>query len=106
MISSLTALRQRVLAVLGALSMYRLVFFALVALGLLALGLSLAGLLAPTAGEILASFAVLALTISLVDAIAQRTLRLPWRIESSLVTALILLFVLQPSLTAAAAAQR
>ena len=101
MITSLTALRQRVLAVLGALSMYRLVFFALVALALLALGFSFAGLLAPTAGEILASFAVLAVSISLVDAIAQRILRLPWRIESSLVTALILLFVLQPSLTTA-----
>lgn len=100
MISSLTALRQRVLAVLGALSMYRLVFFALVSLALLALGFSIAGVLTPTAAEILASFAVLAVTISLVDAIAQRILRLPWRIESSLVTALILLFVLQPSVTA------
>lgn len=101
MISSLTALRQRVLAVLGAISMYRLVFFALVALALLALGFSAAGLVAPTAVSILASFVVLAVTISVVDAVAQRVLRLPWRIESSLVTALILLFVLQPSLTVA-----
>ena len=101
MITSLTALRQRVLAVLGAVSMYRLVLFALLALALIAVGLSLVGLVAPSAAEILASFAVLAVTISTVDAVAQRALRLPWRIESSLVTALILLFVLQPSLTVA-----
>lgn len=98
-ITSLTALRQRTLALLGALSMYRLVLFALLALGVIALGLSLAGLVAPSALEILASFAVLVVAISAVDAAAQRLLHLPWRIESSLVTALILLFVLQPSLT-------
>ncbi|PKI90526.1 flavodoxin reductase [Actinomycetales bacterium SN12] len=101
MITAFLAMRQRVLAVLGAISMYRLVLFALGALAVIALGLSLAGLVSPTAGEILASFAVLALAISAVDAVAQRILRLPWRIESSLVTALILLFVLQPSLTPA-----
>jgi ferredoxin-NADP reductase len=100
-ITSLTALRQRVLAVLGAISMYRMVFYTLVALALLALGFSFAGLVAPGAGEIVASFAVLAVVISTVDAAAQRILRLPWRLESSLLTALILLFVLQPSLTLA-----
>lgn len=96
MITSLTALRQRVLAVLGAMSMYRLVLFSLAGLALIAIGLSFAGLVAPTAIEIVASFVVLAVVISAVDAAAQRVLRLPWRIESSLVTALILLFVLQP----------
>lgn len=101
MITAFLAMRQRVLAVLGALSMYRLVLFALAGLAAIALGLSLAGLVGPTAGEIVASFAALAVSISAVDAVAQRVLRLPWRIESSLVTALILLFVLQPSLTAA-----
>lgn len=99
MITSFTALRQRVLALLGALSMYRLVLFALLALAAIALGLSLAGLVGPSALEILASFAVLAVVISAADAAAQRVLRLPWRLESSLVTSLILLFVLQPSLT-------
>jgi len=99
-IPSLTALRQRVLAVLGGISMYRLVFFALVALAVVALGFSFTGLVVPSAAEILASFAVLAIVISAVDAAAQRILRLPWRVESSLVTALILLFVMQPSLTA------
>ncbi|GAA3942965.1 FAD-dependent oxidoreductase [Microbacterium soli] len=101
MIPSPTALRQRVLAVLGAISMYRLVLCALVALAVVALGFSLTGLVGPTAGEILASFVVLAVVISAVDAAAQRILRLPWRVESSLVTALVLLFVLQPSLSAA-----
>ncbi|MFD5226804.1 FAD-dependent oxidoreductase [Microbacterium sp. NPDC058342] len=99
MIASLTALRQRVLAVLGAISMYRLVLFALAALAVIAIALSLAELVGPTPAEILATFAVLALVISAVDAAAQRILRLPWRVESSLVTALILLFVLQPTLT-------
>lgn len=101
MITTFTALRQRVLAVLGALSMYRLVFFALVALAVIAVGLSFGGLVGPTAVEILASFTVLAVVVSAVDALTQRLLRLPWRIESSLVTALILLFVMAPSLTVA-----
>ena len=75
MITSFTALRQRVLALLGALSMYRLVLFALLALAAIALGLSLAGLVGPSALEILTSFAVLAVVISAVDAAAQRVLR-------------------------------
>lgn len=99
MITSLTALRQRVLALLGGMSMYRLVLFSLSALALIALALSALGVIvSPTPLEIVASFVVLAVVISLVDAAAQRILRLPWRIESSLVTALILLFVLRPGL--------
>ena len=97
MISTFTAARQRGLALLGALSMYRLVLFALAALAVIALGLSALGVIvSPTPLEIVVSFLVLAIVISLVDALAQRILRLPWRIESSLVTALILLFVLRP----------
>lgn len=96
-ITSLAAARQRVLAVLGSLSMYRLVLFALAALAVIAFVLSLAGVIvSPTPLELVASFVVLAVVISAVDAAAQRILRLPWRIESSLVTALILLFVLRP----------
>ncbi|WP_091225913.1 FAD-dependent oxidoreductase [Microbacterium sp. 3J1] len=103
MITSITALRQRVLALLGGISMYRLVLFALLALALIAVVLSALGVIvAPTPPEIVASFAVLAVVISGVDAVAQRILRLPWRIESSLVTALILLFVLRPGLEPAA----
>src|SRR6478609_286381 len=94
---SFTAARQRVLALLGALSMYRLVLFALIALAVIALGLSALGVIvSPTPVEIVVSFLVLAVVISGVDALVQRLLRLPWRIESSLVTALILLFVLRP----------
>ncbi|MFE6997665.1 FAD-dependent oxidoreductase [Microbacterium sp. NPDC057659] len=99
MISSLTASRQRVLAVLAAISMYRFVLFALIGLAVIALGLSFFDEIGPTAVELLATFVVLALVISGVDAAAQRILRLPWRVESSLVTSLILLFVLQPQLT-------
>ena len=83
--------------------MYRLVLFSLVALALIALALSSLGVIvSPTPLELLASFAVLAIVISLVDAGAQRLLHLPWRIESSLVTALILLFVMRPGLEPAA----
>ncbi|WP_431807619.1 FAD-dependent oxidoreductase [Microbacterium paraoxydans] len=103
MITSFAAARQRVLAVLGSLSMYRLVLFALTALAAIALVLSLFGVIvSPTPLELVVSFAVLAGVISAVDAVAQRILRLPWRIESSLVTALILLFVLRPGVEPAA----
>jgi hypothetical protein len=98
---SLTAMRQRVLAVLATISMYRLVLFALITLAVIAFVLSLLDLVGPDPGALLASFAVLAVVISAVDAAAQRILRLPWRIESSLVTAFILLFVLQPQVTLA-----
>lgn len=100
---SFTALRQRVLAVLGAVSMYRLTLLALTLLAVIALVLSALGVLvSPTPGELLISFAVLAIVICAVDAAAQRLLHLPWRVESSLVTALILLFVMRPGADAAA----
>lgn len=97
--TSFTAIRQRVLAVLGALSMYRLVLLALAVLAALALLLSFAGVLvSPSPVELLVSLAVLTVSVSAVDAAAQGLLRLPSRIESSLVTALILLFVLRPGI--------
>lgn len=97
MITAFTSARQRILALLGALSMYRLVLFSLAALAVIALILSLVGVIvSPLPLEIVVTFVVLAVAISGVDAITQRLLRLPWRIESSLVTALILLFVLRP----------
>lgn len=103
MITSFAAARQRILAVLGSVSMYRLVLFSLSGLAVIALVLSFLGVIvSPTPGEMLASFVVLAVVISLVDAVAQRILHLPWRVESSLVTALILLFVLRPGLEPAA----
>ncbi len=102
MISSLTVLRQRILALLGAISMYRLVLFALAGLAAIALTLSLFGLISPDPVALIVSFVVLAAVICVVDAAAQRILRLPWRFESSLVTALILLFVMQPGTDLAA----
>ncbi|WP_298037858.1 FAD-dependent oxidoreductase [uncultured Microbacterium sp.] len=101
--SMFTAARQRVLAVLGAVSMYRLVLFALGLLAVIALALSALGaIVSPTPAEILYSFVVLGVVICAVDAIAQRLLRLPWRVESSLVTTLIMLFVMRPGSDAAA----
>jgi len=95
-VTSFTAIRQRVLAVLGAVSMYRLVLSALAILAVIALTLSPFGLVGPGPLELVLSFIVLAAVISAVDALAQRLLHLPWRVESSLVTALILLFVMRP----------
>lgn len=100
--TTFTALRQRVLALLGAVSMYRLVLAALGTLTLVALILSFFDLVGPEPLEILVSLAVLSAVVVAADAAAQRMLRLPARIESSLVTAAILLFVLQPSLQPAA----
>ena len=103
MIGSLTALWNRVCAVLGRVSMYRLVYLSLAALAVIALLLALVGLvapeplIAPTALELVVTLAVLALVCSATDAAAQSILKLPWRIESSLITAHILLFVLRPS---------
>ena len=94
--TSFTSLRQRVLAVLGAVSMYRLALSGLAILAGIALILSLFGLVGPSPLELVVSFVVLAVVISAVDAASQRLLHLPWRVESSLVTALILLFVMHP----------
>lgn len=98
MIGSLTALWNRVFAVLGRVSMYRLAFLCLMALAGIALVVSFTGLIAPTALELLATFAVLAVVCGATDAAAQSVLKLPWRIESSLITAGILLFVLRPTI--------
>ncbi|WP_194395815.1 FAD-dependent oxidoreductase [Microbacterium atlanticum] len=95
---TLTAVWNRVFAVLGRVSMYRLVYIALAALAVIALVLSLLDLVAPGPVELIATLLVLAAVCSGVDAAAQRMLGLPWRVESSLITAHILLFVLRPTL--------
>jgi ferredoxin-NADP reductase/Na+-transporting NADH:ubiquinone oxidoreductase subunit NqrB len=95
---NLTALWNRVFAVLGRMSMYRLVYFALAALAVVALLLSFFGLVGPGPLELIATLAVLSAVCVGVDAAAQRVLHLPWRLESSLITAHILLFVLRPTL--------
>lgn len=101
---SLTAVFTRVFAVLGRISMYRLVLLGLAAIAVFAFALSFFGLVAPTPLELLVSAAVLVVVCVAVDAGAQRVMSLSWRIESSLITAAILLFILRPSLDPAALA--
>lgn len=98
MISSLTALWTRVYGVVGRVSMYRLVVLALAALAAIAFVVSFAGVLAPTPWELLASWAVLGASCAATDALAHRLLGKAWRWESTLITVLILLFVLRPTL--------
>ena len=98
MLGTLTSIWNRVFALLGRVSMYRLAYLALAALAVIAFLLSFFGLVAPEPLELLATLAVLVLVCMGVDAAAQRVMRLPGRIESSLITAHILLFVLRPSL--------
>ncbi|GAA1993460.1 flavodoxin reductase [Microbacterium pumilum] len=98
MLGTLTSIWNRVFAVLGKVSMYRLAFLALAALAGIALILSFFELVSPTWLELVVTAAVLAIVCVGVDAAAQSILHLPWRIESSLITAQILLFVLRPSL--------
>ena len=95
--AGLTAVWNRVFAVLGRVSMYRLVYLALAALALVALVLSLLDLVGPDPVELIVTLLVLAGVCVGVDAAAQRVLNLPWRLESSLITAHILLFVLRPT---------
>jgi ferredoxin-NADP reductase/Na+-transporting NADH:ubiquinone oxidoreductase subunit NqrB len=101
-LTGLTALWNRVFAFLGQISMYRVVYLALAALAVIALVLSLFGQVGPSPLELIATLAVLSAVCVGVDAVAQRVLSLPWRLESSLITAHILLFVLRPSLEVAA----
>ena len=96
MTAVLTAARQRVLGLLGRLSMYRLTLWMLVSLLVVALIWSLLGALSLTPFELLATAGVLVVAVALVDAGAQLLLRVPRRVESSLITALILVFVVQP----------
>ncbi len=98
MLGTLTAVWNRVFALLGRVSMYRVVYLALAALAFVSLVLSFFDLVAPGPLELVVTLAVLAAVCVGVDAAAQRILRLPWRIESSLITAHILLFVLRPTL--------
>ncbi|GAA4768094.1 FAD-dependent oxidoreductase [Microbacterium gilvum] len=98
MIGSLTAAYQRGMRVLGRLSMYRLVLFALAVLAVIAFALSFAGLVLPTPGALVATAAVLVVVGSAVDAIAHHVIGTPWRVESTLITSGILLFVVRPGL--------
>ncbi|MFT4134883.1 FAD-dependent oxidoreductase [Microbacterium sp.] len=98
MTSALTARWNRVFAVLGRVSMYRLVLLCLGMLAAYALTLSLLDALAIGPLELMAALAVLVAVCAAVDAVSHRVLGSSWRLESSLITALILLFVLRPTL--------
>jgi ferredoxin-NADP reductase/Na+-transporting NADH:ubiquinone oxidoreductase subunit NqrB len=100
-ITSLTSLWNRVFALLGRVSMYRVVYVALATLAVIAFALSFFDLVGPDPLELIATLAVLSIVCGGVDAATQRILHLPWRIESSLITAHILLFVLRPTLEVA-----
>ncbi|WP_150959000.1 FAD-dependent oxidoreductase [Microbacterium testaceum] len=97
MSTTLTAGSTRVLGLIGRVSMYRLVLASLGLLAVLSLVLSFAGVVVPKSLELVASAIVLAVACALTDLVAQTMLRMPRRLESSLITAAILLFVLRPS---------
>lgn len=97
MSATLTAGSTRVLGLIGRVSMYRLVMSSLGLLALYALVLSFAGQIGPQPLEIVASAVVLAVACGLTDLVAQSVVRMPRRLESSLITAAILLFVLRPT---------
>jgi ferredoxin-NADP reductase/Na+-translocating ferredoxin:NAD+ oxidoreductase RnfD subunit len=88
----------RVLAVLGRLSMYRLVMMSLALLAVLSIVFSFFDLVGPGPLEIVVTAVVLALACAGTDLAAQSALRMPRRFESSFITAAILLFVLRPTL--------
>lgn len=89
----------RLRGLLGRLSMYRLVLLALAALVAIAFAVSFTGQLVTGPWELLATLATLVIACLATDTVAQRLLRLPTRLESSLITALILVFVVRPTLT-------
>ena len=95
--SRLTAVWNRLLAVVGRYSMYRLVLLSLGLLAAISLVLSLFGLVTPAPLTLLATGAVLVVACLVVDLVGQRITGRTWRIESSLITAGILLFVLYPT---------
>lgn len=95
--TSLTAAWSRLYAVLGRVSMYRLGIFVLGALAVIAFGLSFFGVLTPGPGELLATWAVLAVVSAACDLAAHAILGRAWRWESTLITVLVLLFVLRPT---------
>lgn len=98
MTSALRALRTRVIKLLAFTSMYVLVVVALGIVYVVALVLSLTGQLAYSAAELLATGAAIALGAFAGDAALHRLMRTPLRWESTLITVLILVFVMRPSI--------
>lgn len=97
MTGQLTAAWRRGNAVLRRFTMYRLVLWCLATLGLIALVLSCFSLVVPGPVELVASAVMLAVVCVGADLAAHRLLGRRGRIESSLITAAILLFVLRPT---------
>ncbi len=97
MSTTLTAGSTRVRGLIGRVSMYRLVLSSLGLLAIFSLVLSFAGLVVPEPLELVVSAVVLVAACAVTDLVAQSVLRMPRRLESSLITAAILLFVLRPS---------
>jgi len=77
-LGSLTAVWNRVFAVLGVVSMYRVVYLALATLAVISFLLSFFGLVAPEPLELIVTLLVLSAVCVGVDAAAQRVLHLPW----------------------------
>ena len=96
--TSFTTVRNRAVGALGRISMYRLVLVSLSVLALISFALAFTGQLAVDPLALPVALVVLVVSITLVDAVAQRLLGRSWRIESAVITALILLFVLRPTL--------
>lgn len=95
--TTLTATWNRLYGVLGRISMYRLAVLALAAIVLVAVVLSLFGEVMPSTAEILVTLAVLAIVGGAVDAVFHRILHRPWRWEASVITSLVLVLVVRPS---------
>lgn len=96
--AALRAMRTRVLRLLAVTSMYMQVVLALSLLFVIAVVLSLTGSLAFSAAELFASLAAIAVGALAVDLITHRLTRTAVRWESTLITALILVFVMRPTL--------
>ncbi len=96
---TLRAIRQRINARLGTFSMYRLVLLALGALLALAVGFAALGVIGNDPLAIVVNWVVLTVVVSLTDYLAHTVVKRPWRYEASVLTALILVFLLQPELS-------
>ncbi len=97
MTPALRALRTRVLGLLALTSMYLLVVIALSILFIYAVALSFTGTLAFAAIELVASAAAIAAGAFAIDLLTHRLTNTALRWESTLITVLILVFVMRPS---------
>ncbi len=98
MITSALSVWNRVYGALGRLSMYRLVLLSLAALAVIAIIASFFDVLVAGPVDMVVSLAVLGAVTVAVDALAHLLLRRGLRWEVSAITALILFFVLRPTL--------